>query len=452
MSIINKIDLDKLKVDSVYKPYVAEALISLDNHFDEMGWDKFLKPAHIENLYKYAFSELGESESSNIGEVDCDEKTLKVKSMKDISTLKHEIMHAMKDQKVVSGVTTQGVKVISNNRDTEEFSKSLEEFTNEMMVGEFKNELYGDGADVVKLLHAVVGDGLIDASLNNNRTQLEDLFYDLTGSDEFLKAFESRLFLMNNKNRPENEACMLPPTILLIELYESIREKELKNTNLTQQEAQKMIEKDKQIRNIINSYSYGNLKEICLNVFNKKMSDLYKSDVIYKLDYKVGLEFEKCAKLIDKKDLSFVDPKYVVSALNGDALREMYETQIKDAITDGEFEQSEQGLRKFIETMKHFQKCVSLTIEENKQSNILMDNGEPLFLLDKDKVEETVFSNKEYKRMFKMISIHLFGSVDEEFINKFSNPNLISDSEIAKQNMGKRIELFSTYIKSGLEV
>ena len=452
MSIINKIEIDKLKVDSSFKPYIAEALIALDNHFDEMGWDKFLKPAHVQNLYAYTLSEFGETESSNIGEVDCDEKTLKVKDMKDIATLKHEIMHAMKDQKEVSGVTTQGVKVISSNKEGEETSKVLEEFTNEMMVGEFKNELYGDGADVVKLLHTVVGDTLIDASLNNNRTQLEDLFYDLTGSDEFLKVFESRLFLINNKNRPENEACMLPPTILLIELYENIRTKELQNVNLTQEEALKMLEKDKEIRNIINSYSYGNLKTICLNVFNKKMSDLYKSDVIYELDYKVGSEFESIAKLIDKKDLSFVNPAYEVSALKGDVLREMYETQIKDAITDGEFEQSEQGLRKFIETMKQFQKCISLTIEENKQSNILMDNGEPLFFLDKDKVEETVFSNKEYIRMFKMISIHLFGSVDEEFISKFSNPNLITDTEIAKQKMEERIQYFSQFIKTDHEV
>ena len=137
------------------------------------------------------------------------------------------------------------------------------------------------------------------------------------------------------------------------------------------------------------------------------MSDLYKSDAIYELDYKVGSEFEKTAKLIDKKDLSFVDPKYVVSALSGDVLRSMYENQIKDAITDGEFECGEEGLRKFIETIRHFQKCISLTIEENKESQILMDNGEPLYLLDKDKVCHTIA-----ELLFQALNHHSLCSCD----------------------------------------
>ncbi len=454
MSIINKINIDKLKVNSAFKPYIAEALIELDNHFDEIGWDKFLSSSHLNNLYSFTISEFGDEKSSSEGEVDFDEKTLKVKNMKDIAVLKHELLHALKGEKIVSGVQMQGVKIITNeNGRPKEIGRNLEEYLNEMMVGESGDHLYRDGADIVKLLYAIVGDGLVKASFNNDRSQVEDIFYDLTGSDEFLEMFEKRLSLVTAKNSPDNEVYMMAPAVLLIELYESIRTKQLTNTDLTKDDALKMLEQDKKIREILKSFSYGNLTEICLNIFNKKMSDLYKSDAIYELDYKASSEFEKTAKLTDKKDLSFVNPQYEVSALSGgDVLRDLYINQIKDAITDGEFKRNEEGLRKFIETMKHFQKYISLAIEENKEKQEMLDLDLPLFECDLTKAEETAFANNEYKRIFKMISIHLFGDVDEDFINKFSNPNLISDSEIAKQNMEKRIELFSTYIKTDHEV
>ena len=51
MSRIRDIDIEKVLIDSKYKPYLYEALIELDKEFDINGWSKFLKPNHIENIY-----------------------------------------------------------------------------------------------------------------------------------------------------------------------------------------------------------------------------------------------------------------------------------------------------------------------------------------------------------------------------------------------------------------
>ena len=102
--------------------------------------------------------------------------------------------------------------------------------------------------------------------------------------------------------------------------------------------------------------------------------------------------------------------------------------------------------------MKHFQKSISVAIEENKQRHELLEEGRPLYEIDTDVAEETAFSNEEYKRMFKMISIQLFGEIDKDFIQQISNRNLISNTEIAQQKLEEKIQIFSTYILPELEV
>lgn len=64
MAHIRDIDISKLNIDESLKPYIAEALIELDDLFDEKGWDKFLSSRQIEGLYDYTISEFAEEIST----------------------------------------------------------------------------------------------------------------------------------------------------------------------------------------------------------------------------------------------------------------------------------------------------------------------------------------------------------------------------------------------------
>ena len=57
MAHIRNIDINKLKIDESLKTYIAEALIQLDDLFDEKGWDIFLSEKQIKGLYDYTISE-----------------------------------------------------------------------------------------------------------------------------------------------------------------------------------------------------------------------------------------------------------------------------------------------------------------------------------------------------------------------------------------------------------
>ena len=210
MAHIRDIDISKLNIDESLKPYIAEALIELDDLFDEKGWDKFLSSRQIEGLYDYTISEFAERDidKNEGGTVSYDEKTVKVNDIKNIETLKHELLHAIKGEKEISGVKTQGVKQLYKGG-LEARGRSTEEYLNEMMVGENGDVAYRDGTAVARMMYAVMGDDIVEASLNGDRDQFEDLFYDKTGSDDFLKIFEDRLELINTMNVPENEVYML---------------------------------------------------------------------------------------------------------------------------------------------------------------------------------------------------------------------------------------------------
>ena len=56
-----------------------------------------------------------------------------------------------------------------------------------------------------------------------------------------------------------------------------------------------------------------------------------------------------------------------------------YEQQIARKIQNNEFPNTEEGLRKFIEEMRHFQKYIAITIEENKQKQELLEQDAPTF-------------------------------------------------------------------------
>ena len=210
MAHIRNIDINKLKIDESLKTYIAEALIQLDDLFDEKGWDIFLSEKQIKGLYDYTISEFSEKDvdKNEGGTVSFDEKTVKVADIKNISTLKHEILHAIKGEKEISGVKTQGVKQLYKGG-LEARGRSTEEYLNEMMVGENGDIAYRDGTAVTKLMYAVMGDDVVEASFRNDRDQFEDAFYDKTGSDEFLEIFENRLDLIHTRNLPENEVYML---------------------------------------------------------------------------------------------------------------------------------------------------------------------------------------------------------------------------------------------------
>jgi len=254
--------------------------------------------------------------------------------------------------------------------------------------------------------------------------------------------------LIDTANKDSNEVYMMSPAVILIGLYTQMREKSLKNTNLTKADAIKMIEKDEQIRTLLKEFGFENLSAICLNIFNKKISDIYKSDDIYELDYATSIEFEKSSKLIDKTDLSFVDYAYEDSALNGgDILRNTYELQIARKIENNEFPNTEHGLRSFIEIMRHFQKDIAIHIKKNKQKQEFIELDIPTFETNPIQSEEIAFSNKRYKKLFAKMSERLFGVVDEEFVQKLSNPSLISDTEIALQHLEKKIVYFAKDIK-----
>ena len=448
MAHIRDIDIDRLNIDESLKPYIAEALIQLDDLFDEKGWDKFLSPKQIERLYDYTISEFaeGDIDKNEGGTVSYDEKTVKVNDVKNIATLKHELLHAIKGEKEVSGVKTQGVKQIYNSKDKgiETSGRATEEYLNEMMVGEDGDIAYRDGTQVAKLMHAVMGDDVVEASLKGDRNQFEDAFYDKTGSDDFLKTFEDRLELINTMNVPENEVYMLSPVVSLIELHETTRAQELSNPNLTRDDALKMLAKDEEIREAIKGLGFDNLSSICMDIFDKRMSDLYKSDAIYELDVSVSNEFEKSMKLIDKRNLSHVDNEYIDGALNGgDTLRKTYENKIRQSIENGEFTNDEEGLRKYVETIQHYQKNIAIPVEDNKQKQELQEMGLPTYDMNPDLSEQTAFANDQFTDFNKMISMQMLGRVDEDFINFLGSANIISNTDISKENREQYIEHFS---------
>lgn len=445
MAHIRDIDISKLNIDVSLRPYIAEALIQLDDLFDEKGWDKFLSEKQIEGLYNYTISEFAERDidQNEGGTVSYDEKTIKVADIKNISTLKHEILHAIKGEKEISGVKTQGIKQLYKGG-LEARGRSTEEYLNEMMVGENGDIAYRDGTAVTKLMYAVMGDVVVEASLKNDREQFENAFYDRTGSDEFLETFEGRLDLINTMNVPENEVYMLSPVVSLIELHEITRAQELSNPNLTRDDALKMLAKDEEIREAIKGLGFENLSSICMDIFDKRMSDLYKSDAIYELDVSVSNEFEKSMKLIDKRDLSHVDNEYIDGALNGgDTLRKTYEDKIRKSIENGDFTNDEEGLRRYVETIQHYQKNIAIPVEDNKQKQELQEMGLPTYDINPDLSEQTAFANDQYADFNKMISMQMLGRVDEDFINFLGSSNIISETDISKENREKYIEHFA---------
>ncbi len=445
MAHIRDIDISKLNIDVSLKPYIAEALIQLDDRFDEKGWDKFLSKKQIEGLYDYTISEFaeGDIDQNEGGTVSYDEKTVKVADIKNISTLKHEILHAIKGEKEISGVKTQGVKQLYKGG-AESRGRSTEEYLNEMMVGENGDIAYRDGTAVTKLMYAVMGDDVVEASLKNDREQFENAFYDKTGSDEFLETFEGRLDLINTMNVPENEAYMLSPVVSLIELHEITRAQELSNPNLTRDDALKMLAKDEEIREAIRGLGFENLSSICMDIFDKRMSDLYKSDAIYELDVSVSNEFEKSMKLIDKRDLSHVDNEYIDGALNGgDTLRKTYEDKIRKSIENGDFTNDEEGLRRYVETIQHYQKNIAIPVEDNRQKQELQEMGLPTYDINPDLSEQTAFANDQFADFNKMISMQMLGRIDKDFINFLGSSNIISETDISKENREKYIEHFA---------
>ena len=445
MAHIREIHINRLNIDESLKPYIAEALIQLDDLFDEKGWDKFLAKKQIEELYNYTISEFseGDIDKNEGGTVSYDEKTVKVADIKNISTLKHEILHAIKGEKEISGVKTQGVKQLYKGG-LEARGRSTEEYLNEMMVGENGDIAYRDGTAVIKLMYAVMGDDVVEASFKNDRDQFEDAFYNKTGSDEFLEIFENRLDLIHTRNVPENEVYMLSPVVSLIELHRVTREQELNNPNLTRDDALKMLAKDEEIREAIKGLGFENLSSICMDIFDKEMSDLYKSDAIYELDVSVSNEFEKSMKLIDKRDLSHVDNEYIDGALNGgDTLRKTYEDKIRKSIENGDFTNDEEGLRRYVETIQHYQKNIAIPVEDNRQKQELQEMGLPTYDINPDLSEQTAFANDKFTDFNKMISMQMLGRVDKDFMNFLGSSNIISETDISKENREKYIEHFA---------
>lgn len=245
-------------------------------------------------------------------------------------------------------------------------------------------------------------------------------------------------------NVPENEVYMLSPVVSLIELHEITRAQELGNPNLTRDDALRMLAKDEEIRDAIKSLGFENLASICMDIFDKRMSDLYKSDAIYELDVSVSNEFEKSMKLIDKRNLSYVDNEYIDGALNGgDTLRRTYEDKIRKSIENGDFTNDEDGLRKYVETIQHYQKNIAIPVEDNRQKQELQEIGLPTYDMNPDLSEQTAFANDQFIDFNKMISMQILGRVDEDFINFLGSPNIISETDISKENREKYIEHFS---------
>ena len=171
------------------------------------------------------------------------------------------------------------------------------------------------------------------------------------------------------------------------------------------------------------------------------LEDLYNRNIIkFHYDYPK----EKSMKLIDKRDLSHVDNEYIDGALNGgDTLRKTYEDKIRQSIENGEFTNDEEGLRKYVETIQHYQKNIAIPVEDNKQKQELQEMGLPTYDMNPDLSEQTAFANDQFTDFNKMISMQMLGRVDEDFINFLGSANIISDTDISKENREQYIEHFS---------
>lgn len=334
-------------------------------------------------------------------------------------------------------VDIDGVLTAPNFKNSCKNDESLEEDINIYKT----NASYKNGTAIIKLLYAIIGDQTTELDINN-RSQLEDILYNITGSHHFLNIFESHLSLIGTDNS-SNEVYMLSPAVILINLYINMREKALSNVDLMKEDSIKMLNKDEEIRSVLKELGFKNLSKICLNIFNKKISDLYKSDAVYNLEYTVSIEFEKNAKLIDRMGLYFVDCSYESSALNGgEVLRKTYEKEIKNKIENNEFPNNEYGIRKFIKEMRHFQKDISIPIEENKQKLKFIQRGILISETSLLEAEEISFFNKRYKKLFANMSERLFGFVNEEFVEKLSDRYIISDTKHFMAELEKNIQYF----------
>lgn len=63
--------------------------------------------------------------------------------------------------------------------------------------------------------------------------------------------------------------------------------------------------------------------------------------------------------------------------------------------------------------------------------------------MNPDLSEQTAFANDQFIDFNKMISMQILGRVDEDFINFLGSPNIISETDISKENREKYIEHFS---------
>ena len=69
--------------------------------------------------------------------------------------------------------------------------------------------------------------------------------------------------------------------------------------------------------------------------------------------------------------------------------------------------------------------------------------GLPTYDINPDLSEQTAFANDQFTNFNKMISEQMLGRVDADFINFLGSPNIISETDISKENREKHIEYFT---------
>lgn len=83
------------------------------------------------------------------------------------------------------------------------------------------------------------------------------------------------------------------------------------------------------------------------------------------------------------------------------------------------------------------------SVEDNRQKQELQEIGLPIY----DRIQicqnKQHLANDQFIDFNKMISMQILGRVDEDFINFLGSPNIISETDISKENREKYIEHFS---------
>lgn len=439
---ITDVDINKLNMPEDFRSAMATALLELQDRFDENDWNGILTKQQIEGLYSYEFTRFEEQDKQSYeGEVDFENKTLRIPNGPiDIQTLKHELVHVLKGQKEKAKIKSQGVKQIYPDGSAK--GKALEEYLTEYISGGTGEGVYRDGTVIAQLMHKILGQDVIKASLSNDRTQLEDVFYYRTGGDETFQDFEPSVDLLKTSNDQSNEVAMLRPVIEMIQLYDIERREILAGEVVTRQDVAIMLERDLQIKDMLKNVPYKELGEMAIEIFDKLSQDLYTNpEIIDDMDVLASEMLEKHTRTMLDRDLSQIDASYIESAMNGgEPLYQRYLSQIDEMIEDGEFSKDENGLKLYLQIMSNVNHDIGE--EVIKHSRIIEGRigGEDInpWMID----TEELYDRPELKELHKKFSVYIFGQENSDFEAFLKNMITLPQTEGGKKVFADKLKGF----------